>query len=91
MIGYFEKAPGHNPRGLMEVRSDIPHGGTEGNGTLKTQGQPFQINLASPQSPVHGSLGCFPRDPVEEHNFYSQQRDHGEFPPNIMSRSSQDE
>lgn len=90
MIAYFEKAPGHNSRGLMKIRLDILHGRTEGNGTLKTQWQPFQINRASPQSPMHGSLGYFPQDPVEEHNFYSQYKDHGEFSPNIMLSSSQD-
>lgn len=42
--------------------------------TLETQGFiSTRINLATPQSPVHGSVKCFSHDPVEEPNFNQQQ------------------
>lgn len=55
---------------------DFFHGGTEGDGTLETQGEASVstgINhLAISQSPICGSLECFPGGPMEEPDFHRQ-------------------
>ena len=53
---------------LLKTRLDFFPGRMEGDGTLVTQGRICTgINhLAAPQSPMHGSLECFPCDPLEE-------------------------
>lgn len=59
----------------MKPRLDFFNGGTDGDGTLETLGQPSvftQITLTMPQSPVHGDVKCFPCDPVKEHSFHQQ-------------------
>ena len=58
---------------LLRTRLDFFHGKMDGDKTLKTQGPiSTQVNLATAQSPMHGSLDCFPCDPMEEPDFHRQ-------------------
>lgn len=57
--------------GFAEDTVGVVPCGTDGNGTWGTQEGNFfdfasHINYATPQSPMCGSLECFPRDSMEE-------------------------
>ena len=58
---------------------DMDRAETQGQPTLETQGQiSSRINHpTTPQSPTHGSLECFPRDPMEQPDSQRQKRDLG--------------
>lgn len=56
---------------FLKTQLDFCHHEENRDGTLETQGSiSTQINLAIPQSSIHGSLECFPHDPVEEPDFH---------------------
>lgn len=60
---------------LVKTKLDLFHGGTERDGELITRGHPSvstQINLITPQPPMHGPVKCFSRDPVEEPHSHPQ-------------------
>ena len=60
----------------LKTGLDFFHGITDGDGTLGAQGQPSvstQINLATPQFPMCGSIKYFSHDPVKEPYFHQEQ------------------
>ena len=58
---------------LLKIMPGFFHDGMEENGQLETQGQiSTQINLATPQSPMHGSSKYFSHNFMEESDFHQQ-------------------
>ena len=58
---------------LLKAWLDFFYGGTDGDGT---QGQTStRLNLATPQSSMHGSMRYIPWDPMKDPHFHQQQFD----------------
>lgn len=59
---------------LLKTQLNFFHGRMDGDWTLETQGSiSMGISLATPQSPMQGSLDSFRYDPFVEHNLHWQQ------------------
>ena len=63
---------------LLKTRLDCFHGRMDGDGTLEAQEAASistQINLATPLSPVLGSMKYFSRNPMGQPDFHRPQKD----------------